>query len=190
MIKIIAAAIVLFAVATSLPAQSSGPAGTGNDFGPTSRSTGIANGGYQTRPPEGSVTYAGDPDSTRGNVQRAYSRSWYLFPLGFYILPVLILAVVLTFKQRRTRMMHDTLRAMIEKGMPVTPELVASLKPSDGRGHLMCYLLPGLICSAVGIGMMINGGRAGLIPLLIGVAFLIAWQVEKRSCQTNQPPKE
>jgi len=88
-------------------------------------------------------------------------------------------------------MMHETLRAMIEKGMPVTPELVASLKPkNDARGQQMCYLLPGLICTAVGIGFLVNGGRAGLIPLLIGVAFLIAWQVEKRSTKANQPPRQ
>jgi hypothetical protein len=182
--KIAAAVLVLFAVA-ALPRSQ---AATSGDSGPTTQSAHLATDG--TPPPtNGSATYPGNPNATTFYSPHGPYRPW-LIPLGFYTLPVLILAVILAFKHRRIRMMHDTLRAMIEKGMPVTPELVASLKPSDGRGHLMCYLLPGLICTAVGIGMMVNGGRAGLIPLLIGVAFLIAWQVEKRNLKAGQPPRE
>ena len=120
---------------------------------------------------------------------QAWFRSWLFFPLGLYVLPVVILAIVLFFKHRRLRLMHETLRAMIEKGMPVTPEVIAALKlQGNPRGPRMCYLLPGLIFSAVGVGLMINSGRGGLIPLLIGVAFLVAWQVDKRSTNADQPP--
>jgi hypothetical protein len=188
-LKICTAAIVLFAAVASLRAQSSWPAGTRDGIAPMRQLSIIANDGDQSRPADGSVTHAGDPNSTRVNVLPPSPRSWFLFPLGLYSLPVVVLAVILTFKNRRNRIMHETLRAMIEKGMPVTPELIAALKPKgDARGQQMCYLLPGLICSAVGIGLMVNGGKAGLIPLLIGVAFLIAWQVEKRSTKADQPP--
>jgi len=191
LLKITTAAIVLFAAAASLSGQSSPRTERGNGIAPASQLAIIANDDAQSRPTDSSVRYTGNPDPTKMNVSPVYSRSSFLVPLCFYVMPVVILAVILSFKHRRTRMMHETLRAMIEKGMPVTPELVASLRPQGNpRGHQMCYLLPGLIASAVGIGLMVNGGRAGLIPLLVGVAFLIAWQVEKRSTKANQPPAQ
>src|SRR5258706_2251251 len=40
--------------------------------------------------------------------------------------PVIILALFFYFRHRRNRMLHDTLRAMVEKGVPIPPELLAS----------------------------------------------------------------
>jgi hypothetical protein len=189
-LKITTAAIIMFCAAVaSLRGQSNLHAYTSNRFASNTRLTILADDPAQSEPTDGSITHTRFSDSTNVNSSRTPFRSWFLVPLGFYVLPVVILAVILTFKHRRIRIMHETLRAMIDKGQPVTPELIAALKPpGGGRGQQMCYLLPGLITSAVGIGLMVNGGRAGLIPLLIGVAFLIAWQVEKRSTKTNQPP--
>jgi Domain of unknown function (DUF6249) len=120
-------------------------------------------------------------------------------------MPVLIVALALFFKYRRDRLAHETLRAMIEKGVPITPELLAQLKskdpgdsqPKDGSRHL----LPGLICSGVGIALLIgnlNSNRSGIpgipafagwIVLFVGVAFLIVWWVERKNKNDAQPPR-
>jgi hypothetical protein len=164
-LKLAIAVIVLVGVAASLRAQSG------------------------TQPADSSVVRTDRGDPVRVNLPGGAYRSWHLFPWGIYAIPVAVVAVALFFKHRRTRMMHETLRMMFEKGVPVTPELVAALKSQcDGRGRGMCYLLPGLIFSAVGIGLLINAGRGGLIPLLVGVAFLVAWQVEKRSTDGGHEP--
>src|SRR5471032_40060 len=47
--------------------------------------------------------------------------------IGFAI-PVTIIIIIAYASHRRHKMANETLRAMIEKGLPITPELVASLK--------------------------------------------------------------
>lgn len=124
------------------------------------------------------------------------------------ILPVAIIAIMFYTIHRRNRLVHENLRAMIEKGMPITPELVESLKgkhasafnqPLFAGGHPVaksgrsCRLLPGLILTGVGAALMINGHRfsgAGLIVLFIGIAFLIVWLVERMDRNNSQPPKQ
>src|SRR5205814_2609855 len=44
--------------------------------------------------------------------------------------PVAVLGLFFYFRYRRNRMMHETLRAMVEKGVPIPPELLAG----DGAG--------------------------------------------------------
>jgi Domain of unknown function (DUF6249) len=120
-------------------------------------------------------------------------------------MPVLIVGMALFFKFRKDRLAHETLRTMIEKGVPITPELLAQLKnkdpdddkPKDGSR----YLLPGLICGGIGAGLLISshtGGSgiqglppaAGWIVLFIGVAFLIVWLVERNNKNDAQPPRQ
>ena len=126
---------------------------------------------------------------------------WYAGP-GFgntlisimpFVFPVAIIAVVFYTAHRRNKLAHETLRLMIEKGVPVTPELIASLnirnKKQDGNPQIR-YLLPGLILAGVGTGMIATMvGKPGLIVLLIGVAFLIVWLVERKRKSDAQPPE-
>ena len=98
---------------------------------------------------------------------------------------------------RRNKLLHENLRAMIDKGMPVTPELVESLKGklSGASRPFNRYnrsrLLPGLILTGVGVASLINGQSfrgSGLIVLFIGIAFLIVWLVERMDRNNSQPP--
>jgi hypothetical protein len=126
--------------------------------------------------------------------------------LSSFGMPVLIVGMALFFKFRRDRLAHDTLRAMIEKGVPITPELLAQLKnkdpddlkPKSGSRHL----LPGLICTGVGAALLIgnlNNNQlgipglppvAGWIVLFVGVAFLIVWFVERNNKNDVLPPRQ
>jgi hypothetical protein len=119
--------------------------------------------------------------------------------VGPFITGVAIVAIVFYFKHRRNRMMHETLRAMIDKGMPITPELIANLRggsrgSSDGQRFCRKQsgrLLPGLIMIGIGAAFLIadpKHSRGGGIALLfMGLAFLVVWVVERKT-QGNQPP--
>jgi len=112
---------------------------------------------------------------------------------------VVIVAIMFYTIHRRNKLVHENLRAMIEKGMPITPEIVASLKSRGISGHTEVkmesegtrtkHLLPALILIGVGFGVMTFTAKAGFIVLLIGVAFLIVWAVERKQNGRAQPPK-
>jgi hypothetical protein len=118
-----------------------------------------------------------------------------LVPFAPFVMIVAVVAIALYFKHRRNKMAHETLRAMIEKGVPVTPELIASLKSrgiknGETRSRGAGRLLVGLILVGVGIGVVAMTGKAGLIPLFIGVAFLVVWFVERKDTNNGQPSRQ
>jgi hypothetical protein len=96
--------------------------------------------------------------------------------------PVVIVALFVALRHRRNRMMHETLRAMIEKGVPIPPELLsgggAALPGgSNGAAYGNRDLRWGLILIALGVGVGVMAGKLGLIPFFIGVALLIVWLI-------------
>jgi hypothetical protein len=111
-------------------------------------------------------------------------------------MPVMIVAIILYFMHRRHKLVHETIRAMIEKGMPVTPELVAELKSKRSSGGARARgrggrLFPGLILVGIGGGLLISEhGRSsgGWIVLFVGIAFLVVWLVERQNPDNAPPP--
>ena len=86
------------------------------------------------------------------------------------------------FKTKRNKQTQETVRLMVEKGTPVTPEIITALKAKDkssSRVDPYGHLAWGLILVAVGSGLLIMSLKAGWIVLLIGVAFLILWIAER-----------
>jgi hypothetical protein len=118
--------------------------------------------------------------------------------VGFFGVPVAIVAIMFYTIHLRNKLVHETIRAMVEKGIPMTPELIASVKPKgsaanfqvkvDGGSTRTRHLLPGLILVGAGLGGMVIDMRWALIILLVGVAFLIVWLVERKQHNT-EPPK-
>jgi hypothetical protein len=129
-----------------------------------------------------------------------------LVPLAPFIMVVAIVTIALYFKHRRNKLAHETIRAMIEKGMPVTPELIAQLSSkrpnnsgpgrwpnSSGQYHKRSGLFPGLVLVGIGAALLISDhghGKGGWIVLFIGVAFLVVWLVEGRNRNNTQPPQQ
>ena len=117
--------------------------------------------------------------------------------IGTFGMPVAIIALAGYFGHRRNKMAHETMRAMIEKGVPMTPELVAEIRnkrSSDTAGNpTRGRLLPGLILTGIGTALLISGSggdkRGGWIVLFIGMAFLIVWFVEQKNRNNSQPPR-
>jgi hypothetical protein len=113
--------------------------------------------------------------------------------LAVFGMPVAIVGIILFVRHRRNRMLHETIRAMVEKGVPIPPELISgggaalgSTPPPARRGDN--DLRGGLILIAVGVGVMMIAGKWGAIPLLIGVAMIVAWLIGHKT-RTNQPPQ-
>ena len=105
-----------------------------------------------------------------------------IVPIAFFGCIIGIVAVVVTFRFKRNKMLHETVRTMIEKGTPIPPEL---LKPHDKPRRPRSDLRNGLLFIAIGVALILwsfTGGHiplvAGLIPLLMGVAFLVTWKIE------------
>ena len=100
--------------------------------------------------------------------------------LAGFGLPVMLVAIILYYKHRKTRMAHETITRLAEKGLPVPPELFEP--PRQGNAGLR----GGLVLVALGIAISFffagwgPGWSIGLIPGLMGVALLVAWKIENR----------
>ncbi len=126
--------------------------------------------------------------------------AWLAVPIVFIVflaifgMPVLIVAVILYFSFSRNRAMHKTVRMMVEKGQPV-PESLLNPPPvvrqrSDLRRGIKWMLW--------GVGVMIFFGACndweggawslGIIPFLIGVAYIIFWRLDLRQIPPSLPP--
>ena len=102
------------------------------------------------------------------------------------------------FRTKRDRQMQETVRLMVEKGTPVTPEIITALKSKatsrpgvDPYG----YLAGALILVAVGSGLLVAHYmygcglamvEAGWIVLLIGAAYLILWIADRLTSKSGQ----
>ena len=91
---------------------------------------------------------------------------------------------------KRARLLHETLRLMIEKGQPIPPELLQS---PDGLRRPRNDLRNGLVFISIGLGLGVvllteqtHDWPMALIPLLIGVALLLTRKLEHKA---NGQPK-
>ena len=99
--------------------------------------------------------------------------------------PIIIVIAILVHKARRTRASHETVVRLAEKGLPIPPDLFVDKPPEDMRSSLH----KGVVLIAVGLGLTIFfltlpdrnvPWGVGMIPLLIGVGYLIVWWLETR----------
>ena len=110
-----------------------------------------------------------------------------LAPLVFVIGLVL---VVLVYRYRRERQLHETIARLVEKGLPVPKELFPIQSAPKWR------LFGALTLIGLGIGLIIffctqptvqeNWWGIGAIPLAIGLAQLLAWKLEQPKSETTQ----
>lgn len=113
-----------------------------------------------------------------------------LIPLAPFIMVVCIVCIPLWLKSRERREMQATVRAAIEKGQALPPELIEAMskevKPPKESSSLRDMRV-GVILIAVGAGIAVLGWMIGLhegevvhpvlgvaaIPALIGVAYVV-----------------
>lgn len=101
--------------------------------------------------------------------------SGVLFGIGG---PLVLVGMILWYKARRTKMIHETALKMADKGLPVPPELFT--EPEDEAMDLR----RGLVLVGLGLALsafMYEIGKPwsiGLIPLFMGIGFLVVWKME------------
>jgi hypothetical protein len=106
--------------------------------------------------------------------------------------PVVIVGLVAYFRARKQKQLHDTLRLMIEKGVPIPPELLrppitaGAASEADNDDDPRTALRQGLFLIALGLGICLwlwikssDSWGLGFIPLLIGLSFLAEWRLER-----------
>jgi hypothetical protein len=109
-------------------------------------------------------------------------------------IPIVAIIGGLMFASRRARLQQELLMKLAESGQPIPPELLQSALFQSPSGK--SPLRRGLVVTAVGIGVMLYGWilsnttlvAAGLIPLLIGLALLLAVVIEGRKAKTSATP--
>jgi Domain of unknown function (DUF6249) len=114
-------------------------------------------------------------DNHRSMVHDLAWNSWVILVIAFFFFGYLK-------DQRR----QETIRLMVEKGTPLTPELLDSLRKKRQRAAYdpQGYLCWGVTMTFVAIALMIAfpygaGRTAGWIVLAVGAANLILWLIER-----------
>lgn len=123
----------------------------------------------------------------------------FAVPIVALCIPLLAIALNGWSRVRRNRELHETIRRMVEAGIPVPPELIAQIGLGDASAQKKSWtpetnLRGGLINLGAGTGLMIFFGvfipnpglwAVGAIPFFLGVALLVAWWIETRKHPSN-----
>jgi hypothetical protein len=117
--------------------------------------------------------------------------------LAVFGAPVLIVAAIMYFGFSKNRMMHRTIRMMVEKGQPVPAALLAPPAPAQRQRSDMRR---GVVLVMVGLGLMLFLGAVsdwedgvwslGIIPFLIGAGYLLVWKLEGKKDIPPLPPAQ
>lgn len=179
-----------------------------------SRRKGSASSSITIDDDEGSVRISGmggsrEYDSFESFVERAPWIAGLVFLATFlvFLTPILIIALVIWYKMRKTRMLNETMVRLAEKG--VVPPSEAFDAVTGGRPNPMAAspaaatlyeqakqvrqksawsdLRKGMIMGAIGLGLtfhsMVSDGDAnvvGLVLLFVGLGYIVLWYFEDR----------
>ncbi len=95
------------------------------------------------------------------------------------MMPVIIVGLILWYKARRNQLMHETALKLAEKGQPVSPFFYAD------QNSPFASLRTGVVLFMLGIGISlalylcgIKFWAVGIIPMFMGIGYLIVWKLE------------
>ena len=133
-----------------------------------------------------------------------------LIPIFGIIVPFATLGLVIwlffLFRHRRQQMLHETIRSMVDKGVPIPPELFGKRRTADPfkeafpPSSIPRYqdgrtgdLRRGVFLILVGIGVWVMMGKIGVVCILVGVGYLISGFMTKpddknNNISSNLPP--
>ncbi len=102
-----------------------------------------------------------------------------LVPLFAMVFVIGVVLVVLEYRHRRDRQLHDTIVHLSEKGLSVPPELLTPQSSPKSRLHGAMTLV-GLGAGLVVLFLAQGDGNWGIgaVPLAVGLAQLVAWKLE------------
>lgn len=108
-----------------------------------------------------------------------------VFTLG---MPILIVALILYSGYRRRRLAHETINQFVSSGKEIPPEIMQNLFKDAGAAQApRTNLHKGSVNTGIGLGMVVGFSAIdieflaaiGFIFLLVGLAQLLIWKLEK-----------
>jgi hypothetical protein len=114
-----------------------------------------------------------------------------LIPICGMLMPLGIVLIALNFAWKYQERKHRTIVDLLEKGLPVPRELLSSPR-REGSALMRALTLVGVgVGTSAFLGAMFQLDHglwaAGLIPLAIGVAQLIALKIEPQARDASEP---
>jgi predicted PurR-regulated permease PerM len=119
-----------------------------------------------------------------------------MIPLAGIAFPLVVIFLVLHFRERQREKLYETVKHFADRGMPVPRELLEPPQAQRQPGVTLRYIAITLI--GVGVGMMLmfwsfelpaQMGIGGLV-VCIGVAQWIALTLDAREARRPAPPSE
>lgn len=122
----------------------------------------------------------------------------FAIPLLALCIPIIAILMRAKERMRRNQNLHETIRQLSEKGMPIPEELlkaaVTDNTPQPRISSSTSQMRSGVINICIGIGLMVFFiavrpeaewvWAIGTIPFIIGVGFLIIWRIEMQKKPT------
>jgi hypothetical protein len=112
-------------------------------------------------------------------------------PVALFVCALLLVTSFLYFRHHKEREQQTTVRLMVEKGVTVPIEFLAPRAPKHSD------LRHGVVLAAAGIGLAVffkvvhappGAWAIGLVPLLVGVGYLIVWKLTSREESAADKP--
>ena len=115
-------------------------------------------------------------------------------PITLFIVIGLVIFVLSLFRYKTRQATQKTIRLALEKGNGMTPELLASL--TEPKHDVSRDMRRGLVSLSIGVGVALFGFILGeedavrpliglsMFPILIGIAYLVLWQLGQREKQS------
>lgn len=113
-----------------------------------------------------------------------------LIPFVVMLAPVLIVAMLLLFQLKRAKLRMRLLLELADKGVSITPQLLAEPRVDDAdRRRALVLIFAGFgvmaMCAAMpatspGEPGLRNLWGVGLLPLSIGLGYLLSWWLGRR----------
>jgi len=118
----------------------------------------------------------------------------FAIPLLALCIPIIHILMGGVVRIRRHQQLHETIRHMVEKGLPVPEELINAVVSgnvsSPKTWSPTSQLRSGIINIFIGLGLMVLLFTAGptewlwwgigALPFIIGIGFLVIWRIESK----------
>ena len=118
----------------------------------------------------------------------------FAIPLLALCIPIIHILMGGVVRIRRHQQLHETIRHMTEKGLPIPEELIKAVvsgnESQPKTWSPTSQLRSGIINISIGLGLMVlllaaNPSEelwwgVGAVPFIIGLGFLVIWRIESK----------